>query len=110
MAKQRKLMDLTGAPFLVELRDDGKWYIIGVKVRKRDFLFESTDLPVEVIDKITGNPNNEKIDGIEEIEKFLDGQPEGSKLSDQIPSEYASDEDMNNAWEEALANARAATE
>lgn len=108
MENKKKLIDLTGAPFVVELREDGKWYITGVRLRKREFIFESSGLPVEVVEKITGSTGNEKIDGIDEIEKFLEGQPEGAKLEDIAPSEYASDEDMTNAWEEALARAQAA--
>ena len=107
MATQRKLIDLTGAPFVIEKREDGKWYIVGVKVRKREFIFESTGLPVEIVDKITGTTGNDKVDGIEEIEQFLEDQEEGSKLSDIVPSEYASDDDMKQAWQEAMSNAMA---
>lgn len=81
---QRKLIDLTGAPFIVELREDGKWYIVGVKVRKRELVFESTGLPVEVVDKITGTAGDGKINGIQEIEDYLENIPEGSRLEDDI--------------------------
>ena len=80
----RKLIDLTGAPFIVELREDGKWYIVGVKVRKRELVFETTGLPVEIVDKITGTAGDGKINGIEEIEDFLENMPEGSKLKDEL--------------------------
>ena len=83
MAK-RKLIDLTGAPFIVELREDGKWYIVGVKVRMRELVFESTGLPVEVVDKITGTAGDGRINGIQEIEDYLENIPEGSKLEDDI--------------------------
>ena len=104
--KQQKLIDLTGAPFIVELHDDGKWYVIGVKVRKRQFLFESTGLPVEIVDKISGNAGDGKINGIEELEEFLDGTDENTKLQDLVPEGFATDEDMTNAWQEALDNAK----
>lgn len=80
----RKFIDLTGAPFIVELRDDGKWYIIGVKVRKREFLFESTGLPVDIVEKISGTPGDNKINGIDEFENFLENMPEGSRLKDEL--------------------------
>ena len=80
----RKLIDLTGAPFIVELREDGKWYLVGVKVRKRELVFETTGLPVEIVDKITGTAGDGKINGIEEIEDFLENMPEGSKLKDEL--------------------------
>lgn len=102
MATQKKLIDLTGAPFIVELRDDGKWYIVGVKVRKREFLFESTGLPVDIVDRLNGTPGNDKIDGLKEIESFLENQKEGDKLEDKVPDEWATDQDMNDAWQNAL--------
>ncbi len=102
----KKLIDLTGAPFVVELREDGKWYIVGVKIRKREFIFESAGLPAEVVDKITGTSGDGKVNGIEEIEELLDGIPEGTKLDDQIPSEFVSDDDMVNAWQNALEEAK----
>jgi hypothetical protein len=106
MEKNRKLIDLTGAPFIVELREDGKWYIVGVKVRRREFIFESTGLPVDVVEKIEGVSGDGKINGLAEVEEFLQGQQEGSNLNDKIPDEYATDEDMTNAWQEALARAK----
>lgn len=84
MAESRRLIDLTGAPFIVELHEDGKWYIVGVKVRKREFLFESTGLPVDIVDKISGKAGDGKINGISEIEDFLENMPEGSKLEEEI--------------------------
>ena len=108
MAK-RKLIDLTGAPFIVELRDDGKWYIVGVKVRKREFVFESTGLPVDIVDRLNGTPGNDKIDGLKEIEDFLEGQKEDEQLQDKIPDEFATDEDMTREWQEALERAKNAT-
>ena len=102
----KKLIDLTGAPFVVELREDGKWYIVGVKIRKREFIFESAGLPAEVVDKITGTSGDGKVNGIEEIEELLDGIPEGAKLDDQIPSEFVSDNDMEDAWQNALEEAK----
>lgn len=106
MATKKKLIDLTGAPFIVELRDDGKWYIVGVKVRKREFIFESTGLPVDIVEKITGTPGNDKIDGLKEIEDFFEGQQEGEKLQDKVPDEFATDEDMIREWQEALERAK----
>ena len=47
MEKNRKLIDLTGAPFIVELREDGKWYIVGVKVRRREFIFDRDSRKVQ---------------------------------------------------------------
>ena len=99
-------MDISGIPFVVEEREDGL-YAVGIKVRKRMIKFEGSGLPVDIVEKIDGVKDNEKIDGIEEIEDFLEGQPEGSKLSDVVPTEYATDEDMNDAWQEALRNAQA---
>lgn len=103
---ERRLMDISGIPFVVEEREDGL-YAVGIKVRKRMIKFEGSGLPVDIVEKIDGVKDNEKIDGLEEIEDFLEGQPEGSKLSDVVPSEYASDEDMNDAWQEALRKAQA---
>ena len=103
---ERRLMDISGIPFVVEEREDGL-YAVGIKVRKRMIKFEGSGLPVDIVEKIDGVKDNEKIDGIEEIEDFLEGQPEGSKLSDVVPTEYATDEDMNDAWQEALRNAQA---
>ena len=103
---ERRLMDISGIPFVVEEREDGL-YAVGIKVRKRMIKFEGTGLPVDIVEKIDGVKDNEKIDGLEEIEDFLEGQPEGSKLSDVVPSEYASDEDMIDAWQVALRIAQA---
>ena len=103
---ERRLMDISGIPFVVEEREDGL-YAVGIKVRKRMIKFEGSGLPVDIVEKIDGVKDNEKIDGLEEIEVFLEGQPEGSKLSDVVPSEYASDEDMTDAWQEALRKAQA---
>jgi len=108
MAKKQKLIDLTGAPFIVELHDDGKWYVIGVKVRKRQFLFESTGLPVDIVDKISGTAGDGKINGIEELEEFLEGTEENTKLQDMVPDGYATDDDMNDAWQQALEEAKRA--
>ncbi len=103
---QKKLIDLTGAPFIVELRDDGKWYIVGVKLRKRNFIFEANGLPAEVVEKIDGVEGNDKIDGLGEIIDYFDGMPEGEKFIDKVPDEFASDDDVVNAWEEALEAAK----
>lgn len=103
---ERRLMDISGIPFVVEEREDGL-YAVGIKVRKRMIKFEGSGLPVDIVEKIDGVKDNEKIDGIEEIEDFLEGQPEDSKLSDVVPTEYATDEDMNDAWQEALRKAQA---
>lgn len=82
MAK-RKLMDISGIPFVVEVREDGL-YAVGIKVRTRMVKFEGSGLPVDIENKIVGVEGNEKIDGIEEITDFLDGMPEGSKLSEHL--------------------------
>ena len=103
----RKLIDLTGAPFIVELREDGKWYIVGVKVRKREFIFESTGLPVDIVERLDGKAGDGKINGLKEVEEFLSGQEEDTKLEDKVPSEFATDEDMQSEWQKALAAAKA---
>ncbi len=97
----RKLIDLSGAPFVVEKAEDGKYYVIGIKLRNREYLFNN-GIPEEIIDKISGVSGNEKIDGIEEIEEFLDGRPEGSKLDDVIPESYVEDSEVVNTWQEML--------
>ena len=107
MATTRKLMDISGIPFVIEDRD-GEKFIVGVKVRRQVLKLEGAGLPVDVVDKIEGTAGDNKINGIEEIEDFLDGMPEGSKLSDSVPSEFASDEDIVGAWEETLNQAKAA--
>ena len=43
-----------------------------------------------------------------EIEDFLEGVPEGSKLKESVPSEFASDDDMTIAWQDALDSAKVA--
>lgn len=103
----RKLIDLTGAPFVVEKGDDGKYYIIGIKLRNREFLF-ANGIPEDIIEKISGVSGNDKIDGIEEIEEFLEGMPEGSKLDDAIPEGYVSDDDVTNTWQQMLRDTAAA--
>ncbi len=104
----RKMIDLTGAPFVVEKGDDGKYYIIGIKLRNREFLF-ANGIPEDVIDKISGKGGNERIDGLEEIEDFLDGMPEGSKLDDVIPEGYVDDGEVTDTWQQMLnATAQAA--
>jgi hypothetical protein len=80
----QKTIDISGIPFVVEKRGDGKYYIVAIRVRTREFFFESTGLPVEFVDKITGTPGDGKINGIEEIEDFLENMPEGSKLSEEL--------------------------
>lgn len=80
----RKTIDISGIPFVVEKRDDGKYYIVAIRVRTREFFFESTGLPVEIVDKITGTAGDGKINGIEEIEDFFENIPEGSKLEEEI--------------------------
>lgn len=81
--KQRTI-DISGIPFVVEKREDGKYYIVAIRVRTREFFFESTGLPVEFVDKISGTPGDGKINGIEEIEDFLENMPEGSKLKSEL--------------------------
>ena len=80
----KKTIDISGIPFVVEKRDDGKYYIVAIRVRTREFFFESTGLPVEIVDKITGTAGDGKINGIEEIEDFLENMPENSKLKDEL--------------------------
>lgn len=104
----RKLIDLSGAPFVVEKGDDGKYYIIGIKLRNREYLF-ANGLPEEIIEKISGKDGNDKIDGLEEIEDFLEGRPEGSKLDDVIPESYVDDGEVTDTWQQMLnATAQAA--
>ena len=107
MATIRKVMDISGIPFVIEDRD-GEKFIVGVKVRRQVFKLEGSGLPVDVVDKIVGTAGDDKINGIEEFEEFLDGVPEGSKLTDSVPSEFASDDDVVDAWQETLNNAKAA--
>lgn len=76
-------MDISGIPFVVEVREDGL-YAVGIKVRTRMVKFEGSGLPVDIENKIVGVEGNDKIDGIEEITDFLDGMPEGSKLSEHL--------------------------
>ena len=66
----RRLMDISGIPFVVEEREDGL-YAVGIKVRKRMIKFEGSGLPVDIENRILGVEGNEKIDGIEEMEDFL---------------------------------------
>lgn len=80
----KKTIDISGVPFVVEKRDDGKYYIVAIRVRSREFFFESTGIPVEIVDKITGSPGDGKINGIEEIESLLEGMPEDTKLKDEL--------------------------
>lgn len=91
----RKLMDISGIPFVVEVREDGL-YAVGIKVRTRMVKFEGSGLPVDIENKIVGVEGNEKIDGIEEITDFLDGMPEGSKLSEHLEG----DEDVEELEQE----------
>ena len=88
---ERKLMDISGIPFVVEKREDGL-YAVGIKVRTRMVKFEGSGLPVDIENKILGVEGNEKIDGIEEIEDFLEGMPEGSKLKDELQADEDTDE------------------
>lgn len=105
MATIRKLMDISGIPFVIEERN-GEKFIVGVKVRRQVLKLEGSGLPVDVVDRIEGSSGDNKINGIDEIEDFLDGMPEGARLSDLTPSEYASDDDVVNTWQEMLNNAK----
>lgn len=87
----RKLMDISGIPFVVEIREDGL-YAVGIKVRTRMVKFEGSGLPVDIENKIVGVDGNDKIDGVEEIEDFLEGMPEGSKLSEHLVGDEDVDE------------------
>ena len=80
----KKTIDISGIPFVVEKRDDGKYYIVAIRVRSREFFFESMGLPVEIVDKITGTAGDGKINGIGEIEDFLENMPEDSKLKEEL--------------------------
>lgn len=100
----RKLIDLTGAPFVVEKAEDGKYYIIGVKLGKRLFLF-SNGIPEEIVDKISGDSGNGQIDGLEEIADFFEDIPEGTKLKEAIPEEYVDDESVVDTWKQIINNA-----
>lgn len=84
-------MDISGIPFMVEVREDGM-YAVGIKVRTRMVKFEGSGLPVDIENKIVGVEGNEKIDGVEEIENFLEGMPEGSKLSEHLEGDEDVDE------------------
>ena len=79
----RRLMDISGIPFVVEEREDGL-YAVGIKVRKRMIKFEGSGLPVDIENKILGSPGDGKINGIEEIESLLEGMPENTKLKDEL--------------------------
>ena len=98
-------MDVSGIPFVVEERSDGL-FAVGIKIRRRMIRFEGSGLPVDIVERLDGIPDNDKIDGLEEIEEFLDGQPEGSRLSDSIPDTFVSDDEVVNTWEEMLAEAK----
>ena len=100
----RKLIDLTGAPFIVEQSEDGRWFIIGIKLRSRVFLL-SEGLPDDVVERLSGKKGNDRIDGLDEMEEFFEGMPEGSKLEDSVPEGFVSDDDMVDAWHAALAAA-----
>ncbi len=82
----RKLIDLSGAPFVVEKAEDGKYYVIGIKLRNREYLFNN-GIPEDIIERITGKKGNDKIDGLEEIEEFLKDMPEDSKLQDELQAD-----------------------
>lgn len=98
---EKKVLDISGIPFIVEKRDDA-YFIVGIKVRKRKFKFAASAIPVEIVDKIDGKSSNGKIDGIDEMEQFLDGFDEGVKLGDKVPDGYVSDAEVVAAWEELL--------
>ena len=104
MAK-RKMIDLTGAPYIVEQGEDGLWYIIGIKLRMREFFFNATGIPDDIMQKLVGKNDNGKVDTLEEMEELMEGFGENEKLKDNIPDGFATDEDMINAWNEAMANA-----
>ena len=82
-------MDISGIPFVVEVREDGL-YAVGIKVRTRMVKFEGSGLPVDIENRIVGVEGNEKI--VEEIENFLEGMPEGSKLSEHLEGDEDVDE------------------
>lgn len=105
MATNRKLCDISGVPFVIEERD-GEKFIVGVKVRRAVLKIEGSGIPVDVVDKIDGVSGDQKINGVEEIEEFLDGVPEGTRFSDAVPSEFVSDDDVEDAWREILENAK----
>lgn len=100
-----KILDISGIPFVVEKREDGM-YIIGIRMRKRVFKFETSAIPAEVLDKLIGESGDGKIDGIDEIEKFLEGMDEDEKLSDKVPDGFVTDEEMNGEWERILQQAK----
>lgn len=91
----RKLMDISGIPFVVEVREDGL-YAVGIKIRTRMVKFEGSGLPVDIENRILGVEGNEKIDGIVEMEEFLEEMPEGSKLKDHLQG----DEDVEDLNQE----------
>jgi hypothetical protein len=95
---ERKLIDLTGAPFLVEKGDDGKYYIIGIKLRRRELIFQN-GIPEDIAEKLESTEGNERIDGIDEISSFLEGLPEGSRLVDELMTEEDA-EDLERELEE----------
>ena len=105
MATNRKLCDISGVPFVIEERD-GEKFIVGVKVRRSVLKIEGSGIPVDVVDKIDGVSGDQKINGVEEIEELLDGVPEGTRFSDAVPSEFVSDDDVEDAWREILGNAK----
>ena len=97
MATNRKLCDISGVPFVIEERD-GEKFIVGVKVRRSVLKIEGSGIPVDVVDKIDGVSGDQKINGVEEIE--------GTRFSDAVPSEFVSDDDVEDAWREILGNAK----
>ena len=45
---------------------------------------------------------------MEEIEEFLEGMPEGSKLDDAIPEGYVDDNEVIGTWQQMLRDTAAA--
>lgn len=103
----RKLMDISGIPFIIEERESGR-YIVGVKVRKREFKIEGTGIPVELEEKLGGPNNDGKINTLGEMEEALKNIPEGKGLDEYIEEnsggdvEYVDDSEVVDTWQQMM--------
>ena len=99
-----KVLDISGIPFVVEKREEG-FFIIGIRQRKRVFKFDSSAIPAAVVEKLISEDGDGKISGIKEFEEFLEGINENEKLSDKVPDEFATDNEIESQWESIMQEA-----
>lgn len=103
-------MDISGIPFIIEEREDGR-YIVGVKVRRREFKIEGTGIPVELEEKLGGPNNDGKVNTLGEMEETLKNIPEGKDLDEYIEEkidenvEYVDNEEVIDTWQQILDDA-----